>query len=498
MRLNTGTRLLILLAVTVAAVIAVGIFLPEHLPSLLGGLRADVRDALIHPYFEIGKLPITPVFLVKAILFLFLLSVVTGAIRRFLLHRALMRTSLDEGQRYAFAHIMGYVVYLTGLLVGLQLVGLDLSSLVLLGSAIGIGLGFGLQNIANNFVSGIILLTERPIRVGDRVEVGGTNGDVVRIGSRSTWVRTNDNVVIIIPNSEFINNRVTNWTANDRQVRFSVPLGVSYGSDPERVREVLLEVAGNHPDVLKDPEPEILFAGFGDSSLNFELRVWTIARVKTPLPLSSELYFSIFRAFKENGIEIPFPQRDLHIKTVSPFPPGRPRWRGKARSFRRRGGGMNRRSPWRVLPALLPLMLLSTGAWAAKARPGPEPAATVEPAKPAAAPVGLDGKTLFFVRERVMSFTPEDRAGAIRRKLEMFLKDPLSHPETITVLDAETTSQIMAGEVVLMTITDRDAAAEGKPRAELAKESRRACGPRSAATSRHTAAGASFWDAPIR
>ena len=329
MRLNTGTRLLILLAVTVAAVIAVGIFLPGHLPSLLGGLRADVRDALIHPYFEIGKLPITPVFLVKAILFLFLLSVVTGAIRRFLLHRALMRTSLDEGQRYAFAHIMGYVVYLTGLLVGLQLVGLDLSSLVLLGSAIGIGLGFGLQNIANNFVSGIILLTERPIRVGDRVEVGGTNGDVVRIGSRSTWVRTNDNVVIIIPNSEFINNRVTNWTANDRQVRFSVPLGVSYGSDPERVREVLLEVAGNHPDVLKDPEPEILFAGFGDSSLDFELRVWTIARVKTPLPLSSELYFSIFRALKENGIEIPFPQRDLHIKTVSPSLRAAPDGEGK-------------------------------------------------------------------------------------------------------------------------------------------------------------------------
>lgn len=123
--------------------------------------------------------------------------------------------------------------------------------------------------------------------------------------------------LIIIPNSEFINNRVTNWTANDRQVRFNIPLGVSYGSDPERVREVLLEVAGRHPDVLKDPGPEILFVGFGDSSLDFHLRVWTTTRVQTPLPLASELYFSIFRAFKENGIEIPFPQRDLHLKTVS-------------------------------------------------------------------------------------------------------------------------------------------------------------------------------------
>ncbi len=318
MRLNTGTRLLILLAASVVALITLGIFLPEHLPSLFGNLRADVRNALVRPYFHIGTLPVTPFFLVKTVLFFFLLSIITGMIRRFLLHRALIRTSLDEGQRYAFAHIMGYVVYLLGLLIGLQLVGLNLSNLVLLGSAIGIGLGFGLQNVANNFVSGIIILTERPIRVGDRVEVGGTNGDVVRIGSRSTWVQTNDNVVIIIPNSEFINNRVTNWTVNDRQVRFNVPLGVSYGSDPERVREVLLEVAGGHPDVLKDPGPEILFVGFGDSSLDFHLRVWTTTRVQTPLPLSSELYFSIFRAFKENGIEIPFPQRDLHLKTVSP------------------------------------------------------------------------------------------------------------------------------------------------------------------------------------
>lgn len=287
---------------------------------------------MVRPYFHIGKLPITPVFLVKTFLFLFGLSVVSSAVRRLLLHRVLTRTSLDEGQRYAFAHIMGYVVYLVGLLAGLQLVGLDLSNLVLLGSAVGIGLGFGLQNVANNFVSGLIILTERPIRVGDRVEVGGTNGDVVRIGSRSTWVRTNDNVVIIIPNSEFINNRVTNWTANDRQVRFNIPLGVSYGSDPERVREVLLEVAGNHPDVLKDPEPEILFAGFGDSSLDFHLRVWTIARVKTPLPLSSELYFSIFRAFKENGIEIPFPQRDVHLKSVSPSIRGAHDGQGKTES----------------------------------------------------------------------------------------------------------------------------------------------------------------------
>jgi len=318
MKISTGSKVLLLLALAILLLIGMESLLLEYLPPFFGSLRADIREALYRPYFQIGDLPVTPVFLVKTFLFFLLLGLLSRAMRRVLHDKVLVRTALDEGQRYSLGQITGYAVFLFGLLVGLQWVGLNLSSLVLLGGAVGIGVGFGLQNIANNFVSGIILLMERPIRVGDRVEVGGTNGDVVRIGGRSTWVRTNDNVVIIIPNTEFVNNRVTNWTANDRQVRFSIPLGVSYGSDPERVREVLLEVARSHPDVLKDPEPEILFARFGESSLDFELRVWTITRVKTPLPLSSELYFSIFRAFRENGIEIPFPQRDLHLKTVSP------------------------------------------------------------------------------------------------------------------------------------------------------------------------------------
>jgi small-conductance mechanosensitive channel len=298
--------------------IGIGQFLPEHVASLFGDLGSDVRNALYRPYFHIGNVPVTAFFLLKSFLFLIVLRFLGRASRRLMLNQVLSRTSLEPGQKYALAQITGYLVALVWLLIGLEWVGLNMGSLVLLGGAVGIGVGFGLQNIANNFISGIILLTERPVQVGDRVEVGGINGDVVRIGARSTWVRTNDNVVIIIPNSEFINNRVTNWTVNDRKVRFNIPLGVSYGSDPERVREVLLEVAGRHPDVLKDPGPQILFKGFGDSSLDFDLRVWTTTRVQTPLPLASELYFSIFRAFKESGIEIPFPQRDLHLKSVSP------------------------------------------------------------------------------------------------------------------------------------------------------------------------------------
>jgi small-conductance mechanosensitive channel len=174
------------------------------------------------------------------------------------------------------------------------------------------------QSLVGNFVAGLLLLLEQPIRLGDRVEVGDTFGDVVQIGGRGTWIRTNDNVVIIVPNSEFINNRVTNWTANDRLVRISLPVGVSYNSDPETVRQILTGVAHNHPDVLTVPGAEVNFVDFGDSSLDFLLRVWTVNQVQTPVRLKSDLYFAIFEAFRNAGIEIPFPQRDLHLRTIPP------------------------------------------------------------------------------------------------------------------------------------------------------------------------------------
>ncbi len=321
MTISRVSRFLIYLALFLALLIAVGQLAPRVLPAPVLGYVDEVAKALGRTYFKLGDLPITPVFLIKALFLLIVLSIASRVTRNLLLGKILDRTNVDIGQKYAIAQIGGYIVFLFGLLIGLQWAGVNLSSLVILGGAVGIGVGFGLQNIANNFISGIILLTERPVRVGDRVEVGGINGDVVRIAARSTWVRTNDNVVIIIPNSEFVNNRVTNWTANDRQVRFPIPLGVSYGSDPDEVREVVLDVARRHPDVLSDPPPEIIFTGFGSSSLDFELRVWTTTRVQFPRILASEIYFLIFRAFKENGIEIPFPQRDLHIRSVSiPIP----------------------------------------------------------------------------------------------------------------------------------------------------------------------------------
>ncbi|MDH4251636.1 MAG: mechanosensitive ion channel, partial [Nitrospira sp.] len=219
------------------------------------------------------------------------------------------------GVRHAIGAIVRYIVVAIGLVIILQTAGINLSTLTVLFGALGIGVGFGLQSITNNFVSGIILLLERPIKVGDRIEVGDVHGDVVNISPRATTIVTNDNIAIIVPNADFISSKVVNWSYTNRDVRFNFPIGVSYGSDPEQVRRILLEVAQAHRGVLKEPGPSVLLDGFGDSSLNFVLRVWTREFSTIPGVLRSELYFSICRAFKEEGIEIPFPQRDLHIKS---------------------------------------------------------------------------------------------------------------------------------------------------------------------------------------
>jgi small-conductance mechanosensitive channel len=273
------------------------------------------------PLFELGTLPVTPIFLVKTTVFLILLALASRLGRRFLKNNILARTSMDPGLQYALQVGAGYFIFIFGMIIGLQSVGLNLSSLAFITGIIGVGVGFGTQNIMNNFVSGLILLVERPIKVGDRIEVGDLNGDVVRIAARSTWVKTNDNVIIIVPNAEFISGRVTNWTANDRRIRIRVPIGTGYNSNPEEVRDLLLKIARNRPEILPEPGPDVVFTEFGDSSLNFELRVWTTEHLRTPQILKSELYYEIFRVFGEHKIEIPFPQRDIHVRSISAILP---------------------------------------------------------------------------------------------------------------------------------------------------------------------------------
>ncbi len=320
-----GWWVLALLVVAVAALIGWRVLQFAGDGGTVDDVGQLIVEALTRPYFQVGELNISPVFLAEVLLFLTVLVVASRSLERFLHTQVLTRTAMDAGQRYAMARFASYLVFAVGLVVGLQSLGVNLNTLTVFGGALGIGIGFGLQNLTNNFVSGIILLAERPVKVGDRVEVDGLHGDVMRIGARATWVRTNDNVMIIIPNSDFTERRVTNWTAHDRQVRFRIPVGVSYASSPAMVREILMSVAMEHPDVLARPAPDVIFLGFGESSLDFELRVWTENRVQTPMMLRSELNFSIFEALKENGIEIPFPQRDLHLRSSDlPWPGASP------------------------------------------------------------------------------------------------------------------------------------------------------------------------------
>ena len=317
----SGWRSLLLFTGLLVLLMAWRIFAPIAMPYIEGWVGKEVLRLWMKPYFNQGDIPITPPFLLKSLISIIAIVLAARFARRFVRTHVLAHTSLDIGQQFALERGVQYFVFVIGLVIVLQSMGVNLNSLIVLGGAIGIGIGLGLQTIANNFIAGIILLIERSIKVGDRVEVGQLNGDVVHIGARATWVRTNDNIVVILPNSEFTQKAVTNWTAEDRQIRFSVPIGVSYSSDPEEVREILLGVAAAHPDVLLDPKPSVIFKGCGDSSLDFELRVWTIRQVQTPNILKSDLYFQIFRAFRENGIEIPFPQRDLHLKSISvPLP----------------------------------------------------------------------------------------------------------------------------------------------------------------------------------
>ncbi|PYV92034.1 MAG: mechanosensitive ion channel protein MscS [Acidobacteria bacterium] len=277
-------------------------------------LPREFRDVLFEPIARVGKSDISVFNLFQVLIFIVVVFFLAHASRRVLLNQILRQTPLDLGIQHAIATFTQYIVIAFGLLVGLQTAGIDLSALTILAGAVGVGVGLGLQNIANNFISGIIILFERPIKIGDRIEVGAVNGDVVHIAARSTTVRTNDNIAIIIPNSSFISSNVINWSHGDSKVRFRVPVGVAYGSDVRLVERLLLEVAKENENVLENPPAAVRFLEFGDSALEFELRVWSSRLLHRKGLLISQLNFGIYEKFKQHQIEIPFPQRDLHFK----------------------------------------------------------------------------------------------------------------------------------------------------------------------------------------
>ena len=239
---------------------------------------------------------------------------VSARTKSFLFNRFLVNSGLDRSLQYAISQIVSNIVLVVGVFIVLDNAGIHLGTLTVFAGAVGVGIGFGLQNIASNFISGLVILAERPITIGDRVEVAGVAGQVQQIRARSTVILTNDNITMIVPNTKFIDSPVTNWTYGDPRVRFRVPIGVAYGSDLEKVRNALLEVARENSHVLPQPAPTVFLETFGESSINLELVVWSKEMSYRPRRFRSDLNFAIAQKLREAGIEIAYPQRDVNFR----------------------------------------------------------------------------------------------------------------------------------------------------------------------------------------
>ncbi|MGD8412210.1 MAG: mechanosensitive ion channel, partial [Desulfobacterales bacterium] len=239
----------------------------------------------------------------------------SSLVQKLLMDQVLAKRRVETGVRLSIARLVHYVLIFIGFVVALLALGFEFTKLTIILSALGVGIGFGLQGIVNNFVSGLILLFERPVRVGDYIELGGNWAEIKNIGLRATTVQTFDQADVIIPNADLVSNQVTNWTLSDRRVRLIIPVGVAYGSDISLVIETLMACAKQNSDVAEEPAPQVLFLNFGESSLEFELRVWVLD-ADHRLVLSSSLHQEIDRSFRDAKIEIAFPQRDLHLRSV--------------------------------------------------------------------------------------------------------------------------------------------------------------------------------------
>lgn len=285
---------------------------------VIWGVFDNIKSAasgLLGLGFNLGENRITTGLLIVAVGFVYGSFLLSWMIQNLLLDKVLLTRSVERGVRASIKRLVHYVLISLGLLFAISILGLELTKLTIIVSALGVGIGFGLQNVVSNFVSGLILLFERPVRVGDCIEVNGNWCEVQKVGLRATTVKTFDGADMIIPNADLVTNQVTNWTLKNRKVRIIIPVGVAYGSDIPRVIETLKASTEAHSMVAKYPAPQILFLRFGESSLDFELRVW-ITDIDQMLTAKSDLHQEIDRRFREAKIEIAFPQRDLHVRGV--------------------------------------------------------------------------------------------------------------------------------------------------------------------------------------
>lgn len=281
--------------------------------EVLSVLR-EIWENISKPLFELSGTKISMMSLLMSILILIMAIFLSRLGERYM-GKYLARRNVERGVKGSIERITRYMIILVGVFVSLDSLGVSMSSLAALGAVLMVGIGFGLQNVTQNFISGIIILLERPIKVGDLVEVGGTTGRVSEIGIRYTLIRTREEVAILVPNSQFISEQVINESFSSETIRRRLNVGVAYGSDVEKVRDLLLQAAREHEKVLKDPQPSVLFKDFGESSLDFALQIWVndLWRYEAIL---SDLRFRIDALFREHEVEIPFPQRDLHIKSA--------------------------------------------------------------------------------------------------------------------------------------------------------------------------------------
>jgi small-conductance mechanosensitive channel len=287
----------------------------------------EALQGLLSLGFSIGSLRITFGTIIIAATILYGSFLVSWVVQGVLLEQVFPKRRVQRGVQLALSRLVHYALMLVGFLIALGALGLNFRNITIIGGALGVGIGFGLQGIVNNFVSGLILLFERPIKVGDWVQLGDQWGEIARIGLRATVVRTFDRSEVVVPNADLVSNQVTNWTLTDRYMRIRLNVGVAYGSDVLLVIQTLQECALDNPMVVSNPPPQVLFMEFGESSLDFEVRIW-INEIDNMMIVRSELNQEIDRRFRELGIEIAFPQRDLHLRSVDEpaasalFPPG--------------------------------------------------------------------------------------------------------------------------------------------------------------------------------
>jgi potassium efflux system protein len=304
---------LALLGIQIGLWAAVAFYVTDLFPGVRS-LRYALFNFLNTPIINVGESNYSALQLLLLLAFTVGLWFAVSAVTRLFRIYVLSRTGAELRVQEVITILTQYTLAFLGLIVLLQIWGLDVSSLAIIASVLGVGIGFGIQNITNNFISGLIITLERPIQVGDFVKVAELMGTVERIGARSTEIRTLDQVTIIVPNSRFLETEVVNWSHGDPVSRIRIPVGIAYDSDTDRVQTALLEAARSHPDVLIRPAPQVWFQGFGDSALNFELMVWT-GEPKKQFRVKSDLYYRIEASLRRHGITIPFPQRDLHLRS---------------------------------------------------------------------------------------------------------------------------------------------------------------------------------------